>query len=589
MSLLDLVQKNHGVGPAPHRLGEMASLVVSDVSRGRADHPGDGVLLHELAHVEPYHRGLRIEEELGQRPGQLGLAHSRRAHEDEAAKRPVRVLDAGSGPPDGFRYRLHRLFLAYNPFAQGFLHAEKPLTLAFEHPGDGNAGPSRYHLGYVLRSDLLGEHGSVLLEPAQPGAKVGGSRIQIPQLSVPYLGHLPEISLTLGNRFRRLHLLGLPGDLPDLLYQFLLGLPPGFQGGPPLTEFRQFGSDLLEPGAGRFVPFPLKALALDLELHDPPPDLVDLDGHAVYLDPQAARGLVDEVYGLVREESTRDIPVGKSRRRYESRILDPDAVVDFIPFSQPPEDADRVGDVGRLHHHGLETPLQGRVLLDVLPVFVEGGGSDAVEFASCEGRLQHVGRIHRALRGSGAYQGVHLVDEENDPSIRGGYLVEDRFQPLLELAPELGPRDQRAHVQCEHPLVAQSLGRVAGGYPSCEAFDHGRLAHARLTEQDRVVLAPPPENLHHPPDLLVPPYDGIELLLQGQPRQVAGVLIESLVVFLRVLRSRSAGSPDLRERPEEVVEREPGRGQESGHLTVAGFIEPHEQVFEGRIIVLEAG
>ena len=57
-------------------------------------------LLHVLAHVDADHRVLVVEQELGQRPGQLGLADAGRAEEDEGADRPVRVLQPGPGAAD---------------------------------------------------------------------------------------------------------------------------------------------------------------------------------------------------------------------------------------------------------------------------------------------------------------------------------------------------------------------------------------------------------------------------------------------------------------------------------------------------------
>ena len=50
-------------------------------------------------------RGLVVEQERGQRLGQLGLADARRAQEDERADRPVGVLQAGARAPHGRRRR----------------------------------------------------------------------------------------------------------------------------------------------------------------------------------------------------------------------------------------------------------------------------------------------------------------------------------------------------------------------------------------------------------------------------------------------------------------------------------------------------
>ena len=52
MGLFDLVKKDHGEGLAPHSFGELSTLFVTDVSRGRTHQTADGVLFHVLGHVE---------------------------------------------------------------------------------------------------------------------------------------------------------------------------------------------------------------------------------------------------------------------------------------------------------------------------------------------------------------------------------------------------------------------------------------------------------------------------------------------------------------------------------------------------------
>ena len=70
--------------------------------------------------------------------------------------------------------------------------------------------------------------------------------------------------------------------------------------------------------------------------------------------------------------------------------------------------------VGSLDEHRLEAARERRVLLDMLAVFVERGGADAMQFAARQRRLQQVGGIHRAIGLAGADQRVHLVDEQDD-------------------------------------------------------------------------------------------------------------------------------------------------------------------------------
>ena len=42
---------------------------------------------------------------------------------------------------------------------------------------------------------------------------------------------------------------------------------------------------------------------------------------------------------------------------------------------------------GLRHGHRLEAALQGRILLDILAVLIEGGGTDNLNFPSGQGRL----------------------------------------------------------------------------------------------------------------------------------------------------------------------------------------------------------
>ena len=63
----------------------------------------------------------------------------------------------------------------------------------------------------------------------------------------------------------------------------------------------------------------VERLLLDLQLRELAVDDVDLGGHRVDLDAQAARGLVDEVDRLVGQEAVGDVAVRERRRRRRSR------------------------------------------------------------------------------------------------------------------------------------------------------------------------------------------------------------------------------------------------------------------------------
>ncbi len=91
--LLDLVEEDDRVGAPPDRLGQLPAFLEADVAGRRADEPRDGVALLVLGHVEPDHRPLVVEHELGERAGELGLADAGRAEEDERADRAIRILE----------------------------------------------------------------------------------------------------------------------------------------------------------------------------------------------------------------------------------------------------------------------------------------------------------------------------------------------------------------------------------------------------------------------------------------------------------------------------------------------------------------
>ena len=59
-----------------------------------------------------------------------------------------------------------------------------------------------------------------------------------------------------------------------------------------------------------------------------------------------------------------------------------------------------------------------------------------------------------------------------------------------------------------------------------EALDDRRLPDARLADEDRVVLGPPAEHLHHALDLLDTADDRVELPFPSELRQVAAELIQ---------------------------------------------------------------
>ena len=163
MGLLHLVEQDHGVGTTAHGLGELAALVVTHVSRGRTDQTLDAELLHVLGHIDTHERALVVEQALGKRLGELGLAHASGAQEEEAADGLVRIGEARTAATHSRGDGGDGLVLTDDALMQLALQALQLVELALHHLGHGHAGPGTHDLGDLVGGHLLVEALAVLL------------------------------------------------------------------------------------------------------------------------------------------------------------------------------------------------------------------------------------------------------------------------------------------------------------------------------------------------------------------------------------------------------------------------------------------
>jgi hypothetical protein len=209
----------------------------------------------------------------------------------------------------------------------------------------------------------------------------------------------------------------------------------------------------------------------------------------------------------------------------------------------------------------------------VLAVLVERRRSDGPQLTAGEHRLEHVRRVDCALGSTGADDRVQLVDEEDDLAGRVLDLREDSLEPFFELAAVLRAGEQRADVERPHALALEPLGNVSRDDPLRQPFDDRGLPDAGLADEDWIVLRPAREDLHDAPDLLVAPDDGVQLPGLGERREVASVLLESLVRALRILGRDLLAAANLLERGEQRVAR--------------NDVEREEEMFDGDVLVPE--
>ena len=130
-------------GVLAYGVGEQAPVVVADVARGRADEPGDGVLLLVLAHVEPEQAHAKGFRKL---PRKLRLAHSRRADEQQRGDRLVPLAEARARLADCAHHELYRVVLPEDLRLQPRVQVLQALALPAGDAGGGDPRDPRHHL-----------------------------------------------------------------------------------------------------------------------------------------------------------------------------------------------------------------------------------------------------------------------------------------------------------------------------------------------------------------------------------------------------------------------------------------------------------
>ena len=399
--------------------------------------------------------------------------------------------------------------------------------------------------GDVVLVDLLLHHRLELLLLA-----LGQLGLERGQLAVADLGHALQVAGALDALGLHPQVVDPLRDLLDAVELLLLLRPARGQ----LVAVRLRVGELALDRRAHVARLLAHGGELDLELAHPSFRLVQRKRGRVDLHPQARGGLVHEVDGLVRQIAVGDVAVGEDRGGDQRGVPDADAVMRLVALLQAAEDGDRVRDGGLPDEHRLEATLERGVLLDVLPVLVQCRRADRAELAAREHRLQHVGRVDGALRGTGADDRVQLVDEEDDLALRLLDLGQDGLEPLLELTAVLRAGEERPDVERPDPLALQALGNVAGDDALGEALRDRGLPHAGVADEHRVVLRSAREHLDHAPDLFVAPDDRVELPLLGELREVAPELLQRLVGTFRILRGDPLRAADL---PQGVEERVP--------------------------------
>ena len=217
-------------------------------------------------------------------------------------------------------------------------------------------------------------------------------------------------------------------------------------------------------------------------------DLVQFLRHGVALHTEFGGSLIHQVDSLVWQESVGDVTFRKFDSCDAGVILNTNLVMVLITLLDASENADGVHLVRLVDHYGLEATFQSLILLEVFLILVEGGGADGSQLATCQCRLQNIGSIHGTFSAAGTYQGVNLVDEEDNLSVGVGHFLDDALQSLFELTFIFSTSYQCAHVERIELLVLQVLRYVATYDSFCKSFYDSGFTSTWLTDKDWVVF-----------------------------------------------------------------------------------------------------
>ena len=302
-----------------------------------------------------------------------------------------------------------------------------------------------------------------------------------------------------------------------------------------VTGLRQLLLEFGQAATGQLVLFLLQGSFLDLHLDDLPGNGIQLRGHGIHLGADLSAGLVHQVDGLVRQEAVGDIAVGEGGRGDDGGIGNLHAVEHFIPFLQATEDGDGIFHGRLLHQHRLEAAFQSGILLDILAVLVQGGGTDTVQLATGQHGFQQVARVHAAFGLASTHDGMQFIDEQDDAAVGLLDFRQDSLQTLLKFAAILGTGDEGTHVQRENGLILKALGHVALDDALGQTLGDGGLTDTGFADQDGIVLGLSGQDPHHIADLFVTADDGVLLALTSTLHQIGAVLFQGIIGALRVI------------------------------------------------------
>ncbi len=99
------------------------------------------------------------------------------------------------------------------------------------------------------------------------------------------------------------------------------------------------------------------------------------------------------------------------------------------------------------------------------------------------------------------------------------------FHALFEFAAVFGAGDESCQIESDDALVSEHRGHLSTDYALGESLGNRRFAHARLSDQARIVFGASAKDLNHALDLFIAALDLVQLVVSCQCREIAAKCI----------------------------------------------------------------
>ena len=156
--------------------------------------------------------------------------------------------------------------------------------------------------------------------------------------------------------------------------------------------------------------------------------------------------LVHHVNGLIWEEAVVHVSVCKLYACFQCFVCVAHIMMLFVFLLDVMQNLQCLFCRSRFYDDLLESTLQSTILFNTLAIFVEGGGSDALDEATCQSWFHDVGSIHTSFCTTRTNQRVDFIDENDDVRVSFQFL-DDALDALLKLTSIFGAGNNACYVE----------------------------------------------------------------------------------------------------------------------------------------------